>query len=289
MCDENFVALNAVEIATNDDDTPEKKARIRAGVHAKSAHFNFIAKTQTNLIQPTYNPDYDWLHTEEEKKKVQSHLPNFNRHHNTEDFNKVIDIANANGFFSIYNHPLWSLHDFRDYEGLENLFAVEIFNTSGFMSGLQSEEHVYSELLNLGKQLFCVSGDDNHIVLAEDDPRNEECKNFVMIQAEELTYSGVIKALEEGAFYTSQGPEIFDVEVVGNLLKIKCSPVVKIVVEGRYTPRVKKVAYPKKVGEKIQCAEFFLTSAEKDWFYIHITDEYTQILSWRLNKSSNSQ
>ena len=66
-------------------------------------------------------------------------------------------------------------------------------------------------------------------------------------------------ALEAGDFYSSMGPEIYEISVEGHTLVIDCSPVEKVFVQtqGRFCH--KAVAMP---GETITHAEFELTGKE---------------------------
>lgn len=49
-----------------------------------------------------------------------------------------------------------------------------------------------------------------------------------MIKAPELEYSAIMKALENGDFYASSGPEIYEMWTEGEELHIKTSPAARI-------------------------------------------------------------
>lgn len=106
LTDENFVAINGYEYATNNDRSPDPLLR------HQSAHFNFIAKDPKNLTQIAYNRDYDWCHTDAQRDEAETRsvMLGYERGHNPADFNMLTALANDNGFLVVYNHPAWSLH-----------------------------------------------------------------------------------------------------------------------------------------------------------------------------------
>ena len=56
--------------------------------------------------------------------------------------------------------------------------------------------------------------------------------SWTQILAEELTYPAVIRALEEGRFYATTGPEITELTFDGSHVRIGCSPAQRIVFHG---------------------------------------------------------
>ena len=56
-------------------------------------------------------------------------------------------------------------------------------------------------------------------------------RSWIMVGAEKLEYASVIDALEKGDFYMSCGPEILDLVVEGDKLKITCSDARHIMME----------------------------------------------------------
>ena len=61
-------------------------------------------------------------------------------------------------------------------------------------------------MLRDGKRMYCIRADDNHN--HESAPDWDSGGAWVMIKAEKLEYRTITKALEDGNFYASQGPEI---------------------------------------------------------------------------------
>ena len=70
-----------------------------------------------------------------------------------------------------------------------------------------------------GKVFRQVATDDAHFY------RGEQCRSYIMLQAEELSVSGILSALRTGKFYASQGPRFLSTEVADGKLIVHTSPV----------------------------------------------------------------
>ena len=122
------------------------------------------------------------------------------------------------GNMVILNHPVWSRQTCEDAYGLRGIFAMEIYNHSseaGNKTGLAVTHWDYC--LRRGQRLFCVATDDFHLGL--------EPKGYIMVKAETLTQRAIAKAIKEGRFYASNGPEIFEFYLEGHTVVLRCSPV----------------------------------------------------------------
>lgn len=95
------------------------------------------------------------------------------RYGDMEVLNAFIARMNGDGFLCCYNHPYWSLQNCTDYQGLQGVFAMEIYNHGCELDGLYGyAPQAYDEMLRAGQKLFCVATDDNHDVYAPGDPRS---------------------------------------------------------------------------------------------------------------------
>ena len=81
---------------------------------------------------------------------------------------------------------------------------------------------------------------------------------WIMVGAEKLEYGSVVDALEKGDFYMSCGPEIFDLTIEGNTVKITCSDAASVSLSnhGRLPRRVTAEA-GKTINEAAFDIEFF--------------------------------
>ncbi len=234
--DENFLTLNGYEMMIYEN-VPK--------INSRTYHINFIAKSPENRWQhyhPNLRPYMEGHEHELVFDVPEEHI------YGLEEVNRLIKKANEKGFFAVYNHPVWSLQDGRDYLGLKGLWGVEVFNYSSYCGGYEEDlSQCYHELLREGNALCPVAADDSHHLF-------EVGGGWVMIGAEELTYESVVKAMEKGDVYASTGPEIHSLTVEGDILRITCSEASNIVyaTHGREAKRV--------FGEKNQP----LTQAEFD-------------------------
>lgn len=98
---------------------------------------------------------------------------------------------------------------------------MEIWNSGcAILCEMDRDASYWDELLGMGKRIWGVATDDCHGVA-------ETCKGYVMVNAENDVKS-ILKALEDGAFYSSCGPEIFDFYVEDGKAIVECSPAAKV-------------------------------------------------------------
>ena len=107
LCDEGFVALNGYEYDALDD------MRDRPINHVKTCHVCLVATS----------PDI-------------TEKPNEERVYSPELISRLMRDGRAAGFFVTYNHPAWSLEDLRDYSQYHGMHAMEMYNYSSYVSGM---------------------------------------------------------------------------------------------------------------------------------------------------------
>ena len=221
--DEGFLALHGFET-----ETTEKKPF----AEAKTCHLCYIALRRDQLIQPNWHrsaylignaPEYrDWVRFDPSK-------PDFVREYTPENVNRMIANARSEGFFITYNHPTWSLEDYRDYAAYEGMHAMEIVNYGACAGGFPDyNPRVYDDLLRAGRRIFCIAADDNHNGRPADDPQSDACGGFTVIRARSLDYEAVTDALVKGHFYASTGPLIRALWIEDDRVHIRCSPAARI-------------------------------------------------------------
>lgn len=175
--------------------------------------------------------------------------------------NAYIAEMNRLGFLCCYNHPYWSLQDFRDYIGLEGLFAMEVYNHGCEIDGLYgAHPQVYDEMLRNGQRLYCFATDDNHNRSPIDSPYSDSFGGFTMVGAKSLSYPAVIDALQAGHFYASTGPEIVEFYMDESTVNIACSPVTKIYLKTDTRDCYMHLA---ENGDTVTRASFTLNGTEK--------------------------
>lgn len=135
---------------------------------------------------------------------------------------EVIHLINARGGVAVAAHPAWSLntHDF--LATLTGIDVSEVYNTLSD-EPINARRGDSAQILDVtatnGKLFRQIATDDAHFYIGE------QCRSFTMVQANELSVSGILEALKAGRFYASQGPEFLDVDFDGKTLKVRTSPV----------------------------------------------------------------
>lgn len=243
--DEGFVAIAAIETDINEEFCPQQDFS-----HTKTYHINWYD------TDPRKRP---------EEKRALGNMEQ--RYHDEEYIHSYAERMRELGFLACYNHAYWSLQDYRDYSGLKDFWAMEIYNHGCEMDGLYGyHPQVYDEMLRSGSRLFCVSTDDNHNLAGFGDAMCDSFGGYVMIGAGELTYEGIMEALRRGDFYSvasqdgrTEGPEIYEMTLEAGRLHISCSPADKIYVQTSGRDCLRAAAQP---GRTITEADFTLTGRE---------------------------
>ena len=190
LTDENFLALNGVEIDINDPLKPPMKY----------CHIGFIA----------LNPE------------ITDYSFDLDRTYSGENISRMMKEGRDSGFFVIYNHPSWNEEDKDEFLHYHGMHAMEIINGNGIFGGYpEFDDKEYDQILRNGERIFCVACDDNHGVF-------DRFKGFTMIKAEKLDYESIAKALLEGNFYASMGPEIKALWIEDGKLHVECSDAICI-------------------------------------------------------------
>lgn len=148
------------------------------------------------------------------------------RVHRGDDTQQTIDAINADGGCAILAHPTWSMNTPEFMASLRGLAAAEVFNT---FSGApwNADRADASALLDVtatwGQLLPQVAADDAHRYTGE------ACRSFTMVQADSCDSETIVAALKQGRFYASQGPRFLRVELLADRLRVRCSPVSRVI------------------------------------------------------------
>ena len=112
-----------------------------------------------------------------------------------------------------------------NYTRYDGMHAIEMFNGSSIQMGHDDfNPRVYDDILNTGKRIFGVAGDENHNEKPDDSRYSDSNLAWTMIKSEELEYGQIATALLNGDMYASNGPEIYDLYVEDGKVHITCSP-----------------------------------------------------------------
>lgn len=272
LSDSEFLALNGLEIDFYEGWNPDYVDTGKTFVSWKGCHLNFIALSPDNEIQPCYNRKNNNIIGSGQKYidliKFDSSKPDFQKIYSPEGVSQAMLEARKNGFYVVYNHPVWSLENFVDISGYNGFNAMEIFNYGCYVEGLDEyNPKIYDDVLKTGKKVFCVAGDDNHNSVPLDAKNSDSFGSFTMIKAEKLDYQSIAQSLLEGNFYASQGPEIYELYYSDGRVYVSCSDAERIC----YTTGTRRSACA--YAEKNKSLNFAVFDVSDEDVYFRITVE----------------
>ena len=264
--DESFLALNGFEMSIDEPTVNEKGYR-------KCCHICYIALEPDNLNQPCWHREhYLWGNAVSHKEEVRfdENEPDYVRRFGSEGISEAMNICRNKGFFVTYNHPTWSLEDYEDYMGYDGMHAFEMFNGGCLAAGFDDyNPRVYDDMLRAGKKIYCIGADDNHNGRPDSSRHSDSGWAWTVIKADSLDYRTVTKALEDGNFYATEGPEIHELWYEDGKIHIRCSAADRICCN--YKTRSAEIALAEN-GELVSEATFNFPK-ERGYARITVIDE----------------
>ena len=137
------------------------------------------------------------------------------------DFEKALEAARAQGGFLILAHPHWTGNSLE--EALRhNFHGVEIYNSvAQWMNGKCWGLYHWDAMLEHAPQTLGIAADDAHL-------RRENWawnRGWIWVNVKERCQKAVLEALFKGNFFASTGPQICSLDLDGDCLKVRSSPV----------------------------------------------------------------
>lgn len=134
---------------------------------------------------------------------------------------QAIDSIRACGGRAVLAHPAWSLNTTELMCSFRGLSGVEIFNSVSSVptNALRGDSAAMLDpVFANGQLLNCFANDDSH--------RYEgECgMSATMLNTNDRSVAGILRAIDEGRFYATQGPEIRELSLTDGVVHIACSP-----------------------------------------------------------------
>ncbi len=86
----------------------------------------------------------------------------------------------------------------------------------------------WDALTSRGQRLWGLAVDDSHWKIPDFGG------GWIVLKSEKLDQTGILESLKSGNFYSSSGPEIHDICIDGDQLKVACSPARSIYVIDQY-------------------------------------------------------
>lgn len=136
-----------------------------------------------------------------------------------DDPQALIDAIREAGGLPFVAHPKWSGNVVDDeFLRLENYLGVEVFNYGCHVDNNTGLGDIHWDMLSLyGKRLMGFATDDAHSL------DTDGGGGWLMVKAEALTTDAILTAIGQGHFYSSSGPEIYDVTLENNVISVECS------------------------------------------------------------------
>jgi hypothetical protein len=162
-------------------------------------------------------------------------------------------------------HPYWNaVSEVDALSVVDTIHAVEVYNHASEVGPLRGwGMHQAEVLLNKGHRVDLNAADDAHFK----NPLGTFADAFggwVQVKAESLDPEALVAALKAGEYYSSTGPEIHNIEIDGDKIRVESSPVNRVVVTG------KGATSRRAVGDGQASFELDLPSREKTP-YVRVT------------------
>ena len=138
--------------------------------------------------------------------------------------------AAATGAFLGIAHPQWYGLTAEDALSLPQAHAVEVYNHGCAIDCDRGDGFVVLEdVLAAGKRLNAYAADDAHFQTPD------AGGGWVVVKAEALEPELLLSSLKQGDFYSSQGPQIHDIEVIDHEVRVACSSAISVSISGSGT------------------------------------------------------
>jgi len=135
----------------------------------------------------------------------------------------AVQAAQATGALVFAAHPYWSGQTSAQLAAVNGIVGLEVYNdVTQVRYGLGISAVHWDEVLARGRLLYGLAVDDLH------DPSIEGNGGWTWVKAPALTQPAIRRALEQGAFYASTGPVIYDIQLQDETVRVRCSPVTSI-------------------------------------------------------------
>ena len=151
------------------------------------------------------------------------------------------------GWLCSLNHPGWSYMETSDVNQIRGVDAMEVYNhVSEFLDNKGSDQVYYSMYLKSGNFAYAMAADDAHCGYTPEGKLEASMDmggGWIMISMPKLGHAEFADAFENGRFYASTGPEIYDlyIDEERDELVVNCSPVHVISLKGVHTVRATRL------------------------------------------------
>ncbi|MFN8472239.1 MAG: phosphotransferase [Anaerolineae bacterium] len=149
-----------------------------------------------------------------------------------EDGPGIAGRALAAGAYVAVAHPAWYTLTERDVVSLGPVDAIETFNGVSVDYNDRADSWYVLDLMAMrGRRYLACATDDAHF----QPKRWDAMRGWVWVKSETLTPEAILAALKQGAYYSSCGPEIHDIQVEPKRrVYVRCSPADRVYITGSH-------------------------------------------------------
>jgi hypothetical protein len=173
--------------------------------------------------------------------------------------------AMAAGAFVAAAHPLWSNLTEADVVSLGAIHAIETWNGACQGTDLHDSWYMLDLLLAKGHRYTACATDDAHFKPSD----SGFATGWVWVKSEALTPDALLTNLKAGHFYSSTGPEIYDVQVEpGKRVYVRSSPADRYLLSGNNPTALRNL------GNEMTETEFSLERFKSPYARLTVRDRY---------------
>jgi hypothetical protein len=171
--------------------------------------------------------------------------------------------AVAAGAFVGLAHPAWYRLTLEDALSVEAAHAVEIYNHGSAQWSDRGESwYLCDLLLARRRRVSAYAADDAHFIGS----RPAAFAAWVQVRAQELSPEAILTALKAGDYFSSQGPEVYDITLGEGQITVACSPCATIILSG-------PSAHARQTrGDALTSASFSLDGFERSYCRVTLID-----------------
>jgi hypothetical protein len=138
--------------------------------------------------------------------------------------------ALAAGAYVAAAHPRWYGLTEGDILSLGPIHAIEVFNGTAVDHNDREDSWYITDILyTRGYRYTACATDDAHF----NPERADFMLGWVWVKSETLAPEALLDALKAGDYYSSTGPQIYDIEVIpGEKVVVNCSPAERVFITG---------------------------------------------------------
>ena len=138
---------------------------------------------------------------------------------------EAVDKVNAAGGLIYCAHPEWCGITSADIAQIKGFAGIEVYNSSCRYNGKENNESVWNELTDMNINYPALAVDDTH-------SKAELFGGWTMIAAEDKSLESIMKALKNGQFYATQGPEFTRLSFKDNVFEAEFTEVEEAILIG---------------------------------------------------------